>query len=84
MIEFYIVSQNPASLALDIGLYSTQEVGHLDKNKRGKVNAHIKCFLLFLKFCMWAIFIFYFFPFIFISWRLITLQYCSGFCHTLT
>ena len=25
-----------------------------------------------------------FFPFIFISWRLITLQYFSGFCHTLT
>ena len=24
------------------------------------------------------------FSFIFISWRLITLQYCSGFCHTLT
>ncbi|KAB0368348.1 hypothetical protein FD755_020114 [Muntiacus reevesi] len=30
------------------------------------------------------IFFFFFFPFIFISWRLITLQYCSGFCHTLT
>ena len=27
---------------------------------------------------------FFFFLFIFISWRLITLQYCSGFCHTLT
>ena len=27
---------------------------------------------------------FFFFPFIFISWRLIILQYCSGFCHTLT
>ena len=27
---------------------------------------------------------FSFFPFIFISWRLITLQYCSGFCNTLT
>ena len=27
---------------------------------------------------------FIFFPIIFISWRLITLQYCSGFCHTLT
>ena len=27
---------------------------------------------------------FFFFKFIFISWRLITLQYCSGFCHTLT
>ena len=26
----------------------------------------------------------HFFPFIFISWRLITLQYCSGFCHILT
>ena len=26
----------------------------------------------------------FFFPFIFISWRLITLQYCSCFCHTLT
>ena len=25
-----------------------------------------------------------FFPFIFISWRPITLQYCSGFCYTLT
>ena len=25
-----------------------------------------------------------FFPFIFISWRPITLQYCNGFCHTLT
>ena len=25
-----------------------------------------------------------FFFFSFISWRLITLQYCSGFCHTLT
>ena len=25
-----------------------------------------------------------FFPFVFISWRLITLQYCSGFYHTLT
>ena len=29
-------------------------------------------------------FFFSFFPFVFISWRLITSQYCSGFCHTLT
>ena len=28
--------------------------------------------------------LFYFFSFIFISWRLITLQYCSCFCHMLT
>ena len=26
----------------------------------------------------------FFFPFIFISWRLMTLHYCSGFCHALT
>ena len=32
----------------------------------------------------WGWLILFFFPFIFISWRLITLQYCSGFCHTLT
>ena len=35
-----------------------------------------------------SIFSFFFccccFPFIFISWRLITIQYYSGFCHTLT
>ena len=29
-------------------------------------------------------FIIIIFSFIFTSWRLITLQYCSGFCHTLT
>ena len=29
------------------------------------------------------LFIYLFFPYIFISWRIITLQYCSGFCHTL-
>ena len=28
--------------------------------------------------------LFFFFSFIFISWRLITSQHCSGFCHTLT
>ena len=26
----------------------------------------------------------FFFPLIFISWKLITSQHCSGFCHTLT
>ena len=41
---------------------------------------------LFLCVCVFAFyFLFiYFFPFTSISWRLITLQYCSGFCHTLT
>ena len=31
-----------------------------------------------------AFVLFFIFPFLFISWRLITLQYCSGFCHILT
>ena len=31
-----------------------------------------------------ASFFFFFFKFIYFNWRLITLQYCSGFCHTLT
>ena len=39
-------------------------------------------FLIFLELLYMSLF--YFFPFIIISWRLITLQYCSGFCHTLT
>ena len=41
-------------------------------------NGEPKYFSLFISFFL------LFFPFIFISWRLITLQYCSGFCHTLT
>ena len=30
-----------------------------------------------------AIYFLFFLNFFLISWRLITLQYCSGFCHTL-
>ena len=41
--------------------------------------------LLFKYFFIFYLFIvLFFFPFIFISWRLITSQHCSGFCHTLT
>ena len=38
------------------------------------MNRHLFYFIIY-----WKIFC----PFIFVSWRLITLQYCSGFCHTL-
>ena len=36
--------------------------------------------------CFWTVVLetFFFFSFIFISWRLMALQYCSGFCHILT
>ena len=43
----------------------------------------ISLIMLYSKAKPYFFFIF-FSPFIFISWRLITLQYCSGFCHTLT
>ena len=42
------------------------------------------CALYCLLFPLVSPFLSFFFPFIFISWRLINLQYCSGFCHTLT
>ena len=48
---------------------NTHEIVFTEK-KGSAVSAH----LLFLAF---------FFPFIFISWRLITLQYYSGFCQIL-
>ena len=38
--------------------------------------------LLIISNCFFILFLF--FSFIFISWRLITPQYCRGFCHTLT
>ena len=40
--------------------------------------------LAFARASYYLILFFFFPPFIFISWRLTTLQYCSGFCHTLT
>ena len=41
---------------------------------------------LFISVLFFKVFLllFLFFTFLFISWRLITLKYCSGFCHTLT
>ena len=42
--------------------------------------------VIMLHCCFWVFFFFsvYFLIFFFISWRLISLQYCSGFCHILT
>ena len=54
------------------------------KKKSNKKNTNDESRLEEDNFYDCSIIIFLFFPFIFISWRLITLQYCSGFCHTLT
>ena len=46
------------------------------KGSKTSINIHSSvCLFIFFAFV---------FSFIFISWRLITLQYCSSFCHTLT
>ena len=45
------------------------------------IDLHVEKLLRFSFFCLFVLFRF---PLIFISWRLIMLQYCSGFCHTLT
>ena len=45
--------------------------------QKGEKRDESSFFFLFFK-------IYYLFIYLFISWMLITLQYCSGFCHTLT
>ena len=51
-----------------------------------KLSYHILFFSIFnlINFLINFFILLYFYLFILISWRLITLQYCSGFCHTLT
>ena len=51
--------------------------------KQFLLNYEFACFSLGARLIHTMSFLF-FFSFIFISWRLITLQYCSGICHTLT
>ena len=43
----------------------------------------LHCWVLCIRNIYILFFFFFSFPFIFISWRLIILQYYSGFCHTL-
>ena len=51
-----------------------------------KINLFLYCYSekRLILVCICKAHLFLFFPFIFISWKLITLQYCSVFCHTLT
>ena len=48
------------------------------------LSVHFCVLIFFMCFSFLILFSYLFFSFIFISWRLITLPYCSGFCHTLT
>ena len=55
-------------------------------NNSGRQSNNMYAEILFYFLRVYFLFYFYLFifPFICISWRLITLQYCSGFCHILT
>ena len=55
------------------------EISVIPKELEDQGEAPPGCLFFFFAY-LWL----FFFSFIFISWRLITLQYCSGFCHTLT
>ena len=74
-----------------VKLYIKCEFLRLPINVNWNMSRHRKAFLWnsssqFLQAFenLFSFFVCFFFSFIFISWRLITLQYCSGFCHTLT
>ena len=70
------------------------EVGPPEEDPEMRIHIRVFFFLISASretffFICWhnALFIYFlvcFFLGFFISWRLITLQYCSGFCHTLT
>ena len=65
--------------AMGLTIYGPWEKGTRVQHKGNDFFFYILIFFLFLFF----VFLFSF-SFTFISWKLITLQYCSGFCHTLT
>ena len=88
---FFFLPSEPQGKPRDIGWPQTIPV-YLLKRKKPCNPAH---HLIFIGFCILVflssscpslgdMILFFFFSFIFISWRLITLQYCSVFCHTLT
>ena len=65
-----------------LNLYSSTE------RRKRSLNLFIYFLLLYFLFLIFISIVvdhqIFFFLFTFISWRLITLQYCSGFCYTLT
>ena len=56
-------------------------ISHQENQKFGSFSFLLHKISFYMALAFWNFS--FFFTFIFISWRLITLQYCSGFCHTL-
>ena len=94
----FLLSLPPTSHATLLGHHRTLSPQQILKTTRRKELTNMTCTaskiwwrLAFFFFFFWVIYWkrrvnngSFFFSFIFISWRLITLQYCSGFCYTLT
>ena len=57
-----------------------KEIEKYENDETGETYLDERSFFLFFFFNLCT----YLFIYFSISWRLITLQYCSGFCHTLT
>ena len=67
---------------LHVDIYSKLRCGFIEFKHSRLLPSLFWKIKFFILLCACSFFIF-FSPFIFISWRLITLQYCSGFCHIL-
>ena len=72
------ISAIPTEIRYQLLLIKTHCNQEIEKNIL-VLKVYFRRFYFYLFF-----FIFCSIPFTFIRWRLITLQYCSGFCHTLT
>ena len=83
--EFLCRHHLPVKVQKEDSEWSREVVGERKKKPRSSsVIVSSVTTLSGSQFLDFLFFLFFFFSFIFISWRLITLQYCSGFCHTLT
>ena len=76
----------PLTIACDWVTWESLTLFHLWRayERRWQRLFHLEWSSVFIKWFIPFDKYFFFFSFIFISWRLITLKYCSGFCHTLT
>ena len=85
LINFFSAITSLETLSpLIMSAHSPNQCPHHCLNLGGPWNKFTFFFTSWISFFFFCPLGMFFFSFIFINWRLITLQYCSGFCHTLT
>ena len=82
-VKFHLWQNEDCSQGESIDRTIAREIalGNCSKEAGGKVSIYV--ISVKKEYMQSSTYSFFFFIF-FISWRLITLQYCSGFCHTLS